>query len=495
MLQAVFVLGTQYRFGEGPLAVDTDSRWFASLPPDGEARAVLELRRWPGDTVLSLYALPAGEPGDAYVPPVPGAGLARLSEDDPAEDAWDGSLETAAGRRPVLWIERVLGPDQPRLGALLLPGDGGLGQEAVASLTDELFAVLRRVEVREAAWKAGRPVPPGVPLSLPLTHETPGESSEEEAPWQVVRARDFTIGLPPGFRARRMDGDVPPPRQLDGGRLWFRGRTRDSDGQIVAVGDGNRFGYVARVDTLAGWDDGKLAPLPLRGRPVERQAMESFDLAAERSGASACAAERWTEPGFAGEWLLFRLKFTDHGYEIGLPVLAGTRSTSLYWIPATWRDERSAPAPPPIDPAERFGIKFERLTRADRQKQPWVEGYLSTPGLRAEVSLGISPAASLRSVDGYPIRFLSEEGDEVGSLVRLAAEEVETERESLAALTESDKPGRHRAARVLRDEADNWLFLAPAGHGFLFEFTGGTSERSAELLELWELMIRSVRLQ
>jgi hypothetical protein len=499
LLQAIFALSTPYRFGDGPITVETDPRWFATLPARTEGAAILELRRWPGDSVMSLYAIAPTEGAAAGAPPLPGADFERLDESDPVEDAWDGQLQTSSGPRPALWIERTIGEGLPRLGALLLPGDAGLGSAGVQSLTEEMIAVFRRVEIREAAWRVRQPVPPGTTLRLPDTVEVPGDVTEDDAPWQVVRGRGFTMGLPPGFRARRMDGGVPPPRPLDDGLLWFRGRTVDTDGQRVAVGDADRFGYVARVELSAEWTKGTLAPLGLRRREVERVAAEGYPLAAERTEALTAVAERWREAGFAGEWLVFRLKFDDHGYEIALPVLEGGTSVTLYWIPATWRDDSRAPAPPPVDPAQRFGIKFERLTRGDRQKQPWVEGYLTTPGLRAEVSVGISPAASLRSSNGYPIRFTTDDGLDVGSLVRLDRAEVEGSAELLDGLTELEKPGRYRASRVLRDEDGSYLFVAPDGHGFLFDFAQASEEKDKaderRLAELWDLMMRSVRLR
>ncbi len=136
------------------------------------------------------------------------------------------------------------------------------------------------------------------------------------------------------------------------------------------------------------------------------------------------------------------------------------------------------------------------MTRAERQKRPWVEGVLSVPGMSAEVSLGWLPAASLRSEDGYPVRIVDYEGNTIGSLHRVAPDELETALARLGQGVESDKPGRHRAAKVIHDASGTHLFLAVEGHGFRFERAADTEPQAQdEIRELWDLMMRSVRLQ
>jgi len=405
VLETIFQASTPYEFSGGSLVVRTDGRWFATLPAAGDGAALLELRRWPGDSVLAFYAVaPSTKDGTGRTPPVPGAQFTALAGAQPGPGAWEGWVATAAGDRPALWIERQVAEDQAWLGTLLLPGDAGLGTQGISSLTEEMMGVLRHVEIRPAVWKTQVPIPAETKVIVPVTAETPGDGDEELTPWQVARAQGFTLGLPPGFRARRMDGGVPPPRNLPGARLWFRGRGVDTDGVRVVVGDERRFGYVARVDEPdKAWSSGTRPPV---GAPrAERIDVEAFALLVERSRAQKATAERWAEPGFAGQWLVFRMRFEDHGYEIGIPVLDGVLSPSLYWIAATWRDDGRPPAPPPIDPAERFGIKFERLTRADRQKQPWL-GSRGLPSLRERIpgSLRRREWADGRLDDPYRVR-------------------------------------------------------------------------------------------
>lgn len=499
VVESVFSASTPYEFSGGSLVVRTDARWFATLPPAELGGALLELRRWPGDSVLALYAIArASETEPGRMPAIPDSQFTALDGARPGLAAWDGWVETPAGDRPALWIERQVEKDQPWLGALLLPGDAGLGAHGIAGLTEEMMGVLRHIEFRPAAWKTQEAIPAKVDLIVPVTAETPGDGDEGVTPWQVARGQGFTIGLPPGFRARSMDGGVPPPRQLQGGLLWFRGRCVDSDGIQVVVGDGDRFGYVARIEAPdKDWTTGVRAPIGAPG--ARRVNIEPFPLLADRSHAQKATAERWSDAGFAGQWLVFRMRFADHGYEIGMPVLDGHLSASLVWIAATWRDDGRTPAPPPVDPAERFGIKFERLTRVDRDKQPWVEGHLTAPGLRAEISRGWVPAASLRSEDGYPIRFIDDSGLTIGLMNRIDPEEMKARQNALSNLTPLDKPGRFRAAAVYRDVDQTYLFVAVTGEGYLFELKSpGSSESAASLDDvhkLWDLMMRSVRLQ
>jgi hypothetical protein len=483
-LNAIFAAAPAFRFQAPALTVFTDSRWFSTRPLPGEGAPLLELRRWPGDSIITFYAI-AGPAGEGS-PPIPGGVLERVESVEGSHTAWQGSLETGAGERPADWFEIVV-PDSPaHLAALLLPGDAGMGAGAVESLALELRAVLGRAEVDAESWRRHAGLPGGKTVVLPETGGTPGDKSELDAPWQVAQASGFTMGLPPGFRTRRTDGGVPAPVAIEGSELWFRGRFEDSAGDRVIVGDGRRAGYVARIDPpTERWAAGKRAPLAApQATPVRS---EPYPLAAERCGALSVTAERWKENGFSGDWLVFRLVFGNAGYEIGLPVLAGRRSPSLYWLPMTWRAAGEAPAPPPVDPAERFGIRFEQLTPAERGELPWMEGYLRVPGLRAEVPKDWYPAASLRSRDGYPIRFVDRGGETRGTLSRVESEDLSVVGQSFSVSESKRKQG----AKAVRERADGArLFVSREGHGFLFEPAefGGTDAREA-----WLLLLDSVQ--
>jgi hypothetical protein len=485
-LDAVYAASTPYRFESGPVVAYTDPRWFSTLPPPGEGAALLELRRWPGDTALSIYAV-AGPLSSASgsPPPVPGAALTLQVSGPDVWEQWGGTLATEAGARPALWLERRVEEAPAKLCVLVLPGDAGLGDDAVVSLRDEAIALLGRIEVR-TSWRTRAGLDPSRPIVPPRTATVPGDKDEREAPWQVARGTDFTVGLPPGVRARRMDGGVPPPRMLAGGRMWLRGTFVDESRTEVVVGDAERFGYIAEVGPVPdGWNE--IAPLGAPG--AERVGSEPFDLVAERTGARAARAQRWKEPGFDGEWLVFKLLFEHRGVEIGLPVLAGRRSESLFWIPLTWRPGDRAPAPPPIDPAERFGIRFERLRPTERRSYPWTEGFLSVPGMRIEVPKDWYPAAALRSRDGFPVRLVHAGGAEVGVLSRLAAKDVPPLGEGTV-WTHVPRKGRRRGAEVYRSDDGGCLLLWGDGDGYRFQ----PGDRSVQdWAEMWERMIASAQ--
>jgi hypothetical protein len=121
-------------------------------------------------------------------------------------------------------------------------------------------------------------------------------------------------------------------------------------------------------------------------------------------------AARWSEPGFSGSWLVFRLQGTGFGVEIGLPVLRGRTSPALFWVPATYRPAGMAPAAPPVDPSDRLGMRFEPPLPAEARRDPTLEGRVSGPGFKAEVPKGWWPRANLRAPDGFPLEFVDRQG-------------------------------------------------------------------------------------
>ena len=107
LLQRILLLEPAYRFDAGLVAVDTDRRWFSSQPSPRPGAAVLELRRWPGDTVVSFYVLRGAGRPVGYDPAVPSATLEGpvVTED---LSWWEGTLETRSGPRRVVWVERAV---------------------------------------------------------------------------------------------------------------------------------------------------------------------------------------------------------------------------------------------------------------------------------------------------------------------------------------------------------------------------------------------------
>ncbi len=465
ILGRIFAAAPPYHFDAGLVGVDTDRRWFQTLPPGDAAAPILELRRWPGDSVLALYAL-EGESPSAGDPPVPGSRLTFMKKEAAADVwRWEGILSTAMGPRPVVWIERRIAGIPRRLAALLIPGDAGLGRAAVADLLRELLAVLARVEVRPDAWSVQEGIQVGTAVVLPALDSPPSDADERRDAWQVVDGKGFTLGLPPGVRARRMELGLLPPRPVPAALLWIRGRFLDRRGERVAIGDGTRAGYLAAISSLdRAWAFGEKPPL---GAPTAKLVVgEDASLPCEQTGADGARAERWTEPGFPGQWLVFRLVFGGAGVEIGLPVLSGRQSETLFWIPTTLRGSGSPPAPPPVDPAERFGISFEQFTKLEQKRHPGFEGVLTVPGARFELPKGWFPVTTLRSEDGFPITLLDGRGRAVARLERVPAGAAELARPveggEWIAVT---RPTARKRTAVYRREDGARLFATAAGHG------------------------------
>ena len=491
VLRAIYDISVLRELDTGTLTVRSDARWFATYSDDqAGGEPIVELRRWPGDTVVALYAVGPIAEGAPW-PPVPGSSFERTASTGDVATL-RGTVEASTGERPALWIERPVEGSPTRLAALVLPGDAGLGAAGIAGLEAEAMFLLSRVEVRPAGWQHEAPVPPGVEILLPELGPPPGTRSEETDTWQIVIGRGFTLGLPPGFRSYRLDLDIPVAERIPGALLWIRGRVRDASGDLVAVGDGRRYGYVAQVHPLgAEWIAGAEPPLGAPGASLALARPVAASEMAQGAGAIAATAERWTEPGFAGDWIVFRLRYEEHGVEIGLPVVSGRRSPSLIWIGQGYRPAGWPPAPPPIDAAARFRIVFERLTLAGQKASPWLEGYLRVPGLRADVSRGLVPAATVRSTDGYPVRFQDAVGVEIGTLSRIGARDVAAWIAARPDLVENAKPARWAALRVLSDSAGRDLFIATAGDAFAFDLDPGATEASRAG---WRLMMASVRL-
>jgi len=466
LLERIFAAATPYHFDAGLVGVDTDRRWFETLPSGDPAGPILEIRRWPGDSVLGVYALlgdtPA--PGD---PPVPGAQLAPRDTKTADVWMWDGILATPLGRRPVVWIERKIPGIAGRLGILLVPGDAGFGRAAADDLLVELLAVVHRVQVNAEAWVAQEAIAAGTAIVPPTLDAPPSDADEKRDAWQVIEGRGFTLGLPPGVRARRLDQGLSPPWPLPGALLWIRGRFLDHRGERVVIGDATRAGYLAGISSVdRAWALGEKPPL---GAPRARLvAAGDASLPCEETGADGARAERWSEPGFAGQWIVFRLVFGGSGVEIGLPVVAGRQSESLFWIPTTLRAAGVPPAPPPVDPAERFGISFEQFTKLDQKRYPGFEGFLTVPGLRLTLPKGWIPVTTLRSEFGFPITVLDGRRQVVARLERLPQDSPElVPQGGSAEWLAVTRPSSRKRGAVYRRADGARLFVTAAGHGIL----------------------------
>jgi len=466
----------------GLVRVRTDPRWFPATPPEGAGAPFLEIRRWPGDSVVSFYAL-AGKAEPGGTPPIDGSERSDAARQP--QDHWTGTIPTAAGRRPAAWLDAPVPGGNRRLGTLLLPGDAGLGPDAIPALFDEMEAIARSAEIRVEAWAGWPVIAAGAPLELPRLLPPAAAADERKDVWQSIQTRGFSLSLPPGIRAMRLGNGVQAPRMVDRSVLWLRGRFADRDGMAVVLGDGMRAGYVAVVDRPeTAWREGRRPPLGAAA--AKRIAAEDFSAACEGTGAKSATAERWSEPGFAGDWIVFRLAQPGQGTEIGLPVLSGRQSEAIFWIPASWRAAGLPLAPPPLDPARRFGMDYRPLTKLEQAKQAWMAGVLTVPGLRIEVPARWFAVVNLRSSDGYPIVFNADDRRAMGRLVRHPAGSAALSGESLAAWQAVKRPSKKSLEASYRRDDGARLFVTDRGDGLVFlpEAAAGDPK--------WERMVETI---
>jgi hypothetical protein len=474
ILERVLSLQKGFIFRAEGLAVRTDRRWYAGASVSGPGAPILELRRWPGDTVLAFYDL------DSEAPAAPVPGLELVGKAATAGD-WtihEGTLATTKGPRRVVWGE-ARGHGR-RLGALGVPGDAGFGPPAVPDLIVAIEVALRRTTLEEApAAPAAVPVVPDLPAP-------PNGADESHDGWQTFQGPGFTLGLPPGLRAARLDLGVGPARPIADAAAWIRGRFRDRDEQDVVVGDARHAGYVAQIEAPdEAWRAGVAPPL---GAPAADKRDEAAleDPVRAWTGASRATVSHWREEGFAGDWLVFRLLVNGRGIEIGLPVVSSWRSLALFWIPTTWRPDDKPPAPPPIDPAASLGVRFDRLSGEDRRRLPLTEGFLCVGDLRLEVPKGLWPVANLASSDGMPLTFVDPDGRTVGTLTRLAAGSDELSVQGRPGWSKVAHPKAQRASQIWKENGGAALLIARDGHGYLLQPTPSDGAFAAAWMRLWQ---------
>ena len=472
VLAAVMSAVRPYVFEAGGVHALTDRRWFQADSAAGPGAPVLEIRRWPGDTIVAFYALPAGGellPG--------GLTLSGAATRAGACSLRDGRLSAGRVERAAVWAECPAG--EGRAGVLGLPGDAGLGPAARADLREEILAVIAR-----ARFDPAKPAP-SAPFVLPELPPPPVAADERRDAWQVFQGDTFTVGLPPGFRAMRLDVEVPAPRDTRGAVVWLRGRFTDRDGAPIAVGDGTRSGYVARVEAEdEAWRAGVAPPL---GAPSAERLDEARldDLVLEWTGATRAVVSHWKEAGFSGDWLVFRLHLRGSGIEIGLPVVSGWRSLALFWIPVTWRGPGRAPAPPPIDPAVGLGVRFDRLGPTEK-RQALVEGTLHVGTLRLEIPRGYWPVANLGAPDGLPVTVFDATGAIAGRIDSAPAPGIAALLAGEGWMTQPRPASRKAASIHLRGDG-TCILVAKAGDGYVLAPEAGGKDRAGA----WQRLVES----
>lgn len=405
-LAKVLDAGGAHRVDTGAVYVDTDARWYAAVAGSEPGSPLLDLRRWPGDTAVVVYLLEASAP---LAPPA--WEDARWSPD--GDRRWRGVPAIDGTAREALWIDRPVSGSTRRLGILVLPGDAGLGRQARGSIGAEAAFVAARLVARPEPLSKLDPEATPLPPSLAWRA---GEGDESTEAWRSYAGPGFTLALPPGIGARRLDLGPPSPDGVEGRSLWIRGRLRDRDGKDLALGDARRAGHVA----IRSPGDGP--PLGLEsGRRVDAVPLDPYLL--EDVAASEGSVEHWEEPGFDGAWIVFRLAYDDRRVELALPVTGDWRSLALFQIVSTFRPAPMPPAPLPIDPSGRLGMAFDRFRGGEKKRQPLLEGVFSAPGLRMAIPRGLVPYTRL-SGDGFPVSIARSDGTPVATVRRVVSADL-----------------------------------------------------------------------
>lgn len=449
-LSKVLEAGGARRIDTGAVWVDADPRWYAAVPGSESGSPLLDLRRWPGDTAVVVYLLTASLP----VAPPAWEGASWASD---GERRWRGSPSIDGTPRQAAWIDRPVAGSTRRLGILVLTGDAGLGEEARGSIRAEAAFVAGRLVARPEPLDRLDPATAPLPPSLAWRA---GEGDESTDAWRSYAGPGFTLALPPGIGARRLDLGPAPPDGGEGRSLWFRGRFRDRAGKEIAVGDGRRAGHVA----IRPPGDGP--PLGLEGgKRVDAVSLDPYllDDVAAREG----SVEHWEEPGFPGAWIVFRLAYEERRVELALPVVGDWRSLALFQIVATYRPSPLPPAPLPIDPSGRLGMAFDLFRGGERKRQPLLEGIFSAPGLRIAVPRGLVPYTRLDG-DGFPVTIARSDGTPVATLRRVVAADLADEIEK-GGWTQDPRGAGGPVRAAFRRADDARLKIGRDGTGFVLE--------------------------
>ena len=103
--------------------------------------------------MLAVYAVEGPLDREGGSPPILNAAFKLVpgANEDWAE--WRGRIRTDAGEIPARWVERRIGDAPAYMGTLLIPGDAGLGPDAVSEMLAESREVLARIQVRYTNWK------------------------------------------------------------------------------------------------------------------------------------------------------------------------------------------------------------------------------------------------------------------------------------------------------------------------------------------------------
>ncbi|MEW5807639.1 MAG: tetratricopeptide repeat protein [Acidobacteriota bacterium] len=426
-------------FDNGSVEITLPPGWYQASEETKPGSPFAVFRKWPGDSQLAFYAIDAqgevgsitlgsGKPGRAgealnYIVEA-GKKLAGAQGTDAVVANQAGGFSNAdyvasfdvyhdagdKGSAPVRWWLFYIEGSPNFCMAAGIAGSGGLDAEEKEKILSEMERILAHLRFNRETWSREGGIS-GSLLYFPFPPEYQGMSpfSEKEMPWTVIQGQGFTLLLPPGIIGKRLDASSPQ-RTRASMVMWFRGGFTDASGREVKVGDKNYSGYMDILDFDSrgkshDYVSGRPSPAP---PPPDTEAKlisgeDYTEIARETAGADTSWVGKFQGKGFSGKWLIFRMSFDKKALEFGFPILKGEDSSSLFWIPTTFRMEGLPPAFPPEDPAERFKMTFKRASPSEKSVPLGKEGEFITPDFAIDVPAGWRVSLNYRSVDGYPI--------------------------------------------------------------------------------------------
>ncbi|MDH3284243.1 MAG: hypothetical protein OEQ13_05845 [Acidobacteriota bacterium] len=405
------------RIAVGPLWHPLETRDQAGWP-------LLSLRRFPGDTQVTLHGWPSDAPeeeaADALIArQLREVGAARTGDWTPCVAPEGLTCERAPyeidlgfeGRGPIEVHLFERGSKGPAGVALALVGDAGCGAGCEAEAREEMQQLV-------ATWhppmaEDSIPAPDNWQIPTPRAWQSARGHSESEVPWRSFPLGDEArIDLPPGLTVAVVQGTFASADSTPDTKLWLRGTYRDRSGVEVQIGSPLVGGT---VDVLSA----EAAP---SGDPREwtlpGDAEATFVASAELdeplsragTGRSGVAA-RFKGGRFSGTWLVFQTVLAESGrvVKMRLPVARGRESLSLLWIPLTARDAETLGPPPPVELSGSFEIRFQPLRDETSRVDPR-GGWLIADRLRVTIPKDFRVSLNSDARDGFPVTLRAPDG-------------------------------------------------------------------------------------
>ncbi|MFN7966136.1 MAG: hypothetical protein U0V87_10665 [Acidobacteriota bacterium] len=417
-------ISTRTAFAGGSIELESAwSRWSTEAEQDeDESRALLMLRRHPGDTQLSLYGV-AEWRSEAALDEAIGRALTyrearrsspwnrcrAASEYACRTAAW--SISTASGVANVELFVLDRGEGKPAIVAIAFVGSGGYGAAGRQDARAAVEALITTIRIEsdgellaasaDDRWNV--PIPPAWRAS-----DRPREAAE---PWlSFPLGSGLRMDLPAGAMATReapsFDATaVTPPDAL----LFWRASFVDRDGHSVRVGDRNFWAWARGLPTQP--------TITWTAPPSDPNAV--FERASSLDAAFIAAGSEWRGSvarfrgsAWHGRWLIARVLNGSESVEIAQPIAESDDSLSLLWIAVTVR-RNGEPGPPPlVEQAGGQAIRIQQFAHLRSATDPR-EGLLSATDFEFALPRGFRVSATPSSNDGLPLTLRHVDGSQI----------------------------------------------------------------------------------